>query len=963
MDLRFLDGFSSAQGVADLVLVADPGPGATAPLLVAVERVGGGLRVFGVDDLTERDYRPHQGAHLGTGSAVVLGAEGGRILLANSLHNRLDSHLVDETGEIGARNSWTLPGLASGGQVGVLASTTSQGQDLVYALADGSLRGWRIDETGGATAVSRGGAATSYALDQVTDLHVADILGAQVLLAADPELGGLRSFRIAAGTGGLTPSDQLGTADGLGVATPTALTTLTTYGDTWAVLGAAGTSSLSLLQVGRGGDLTLVDHLIDSRGSRFGHVSAVESFVVDGHAFVLAAGGDGGMELFRLLPTGQLVQAAQAVHATGQGLDNVTALETYVTADEVVIFVASEGGLNEDGEGIAQYGLSRAELGQVVTATGGSVAGTGGDDVLLGNGTATHIQGRAGDDMLVMGAAGDRLTGGAGADIFVAQSGIVAQGGNRITITDFDPRVDQLDLSLLDGLRGLAQLHVSERSNGIDLAWNGLEIRVLSQDGRRLSLADLWPTGWHHAHHLPIGETLPASTLGGGAGADSLLGDDADESIAGGAGNDTLDGQSGADVLDGGTGRDLLLGGHGADTLLGGENNDRLQGGSGSDRLEGGAGADQLFGGIDQDALFGGLGDDQLDGGAGDDRLDGGNGHDHLRGGAGFDSLNGGDGNDHLESGEGGGQLLGEAGQDLLQGGSAADQLDGGSGADTLRGGGDHDRLVGGAGQDSLFGDAGADSLWGDGDDDFLWGGTGNDSLLGGAGLDRLWGEAGQDTLRGGSGADTLRGGSGSDRIWGDGGNDRIWGGAGHDTIQGKAGADSIQGNGGHDLVLSHRGRDSIHGGAGRDTLKAHGGRDDVWGGPGHDRLEGGGHGDHLRGGNGRDQLFGQAGHDFLEGQQGNDTLRGNNGNDRLRGGLGADVFIFDNGNGRDRVLDFVQGQDLLHLRFLGRKGAQRFEDLEMRHQGNDLIVDIGTGQIILDGLAGLSLEEDDFLF
>ncbi len=697
MDLRFYGGFGQAQGVADLVLV----PGAGGAYLVAVERLGGGVRSYATTTLTERDYRPHQGANLTTGAAVPLGGDSGRLLLAGSDLARLDSHLVASNGAIAAQTSWSLPGLTSNTEITALTSTTSQGQMLVYGVADGVLRGWQVSQTGSASAVARSGGATPYGQAGSEGLRALEVVStgsSQILVVADADLGGVRSYRIAAGTGSgtgaLTSADALGRDQGLGIAAPTALEGITAYGQAWVVLAAAGTSSLSVMAVAANGDLTLVDHAIDSLGSRFGQVTAVESFVVDGHAFVLVAGGDGGMDLLRLLPSGHLVQAAQVVHAPGQGLQNVTAIEAYVTQDLVSIFVASEGGLNADGEGIARYGLSRAALGQVATASGSALSGTGGDDLLVGNGTATTITGGGGDDMLVAAAAGDRLDGGAGADVFVILPGIVGQDRDRVVITGFEPGQDQLDLSLLSGLRSLSQLGHDGRHNGLTLLWQGLELRIESRDGSELSLEDLWPLGWQQPHHLPVGETLPGAPVNGGAGDDRLVGDARDDTIVAGAGNDTLAGEGGADVLEGGTGDDVLDSGSGADRLSGGQGNDTLRGGTGGDTLLGHEGVDQIRGGAGNDTLWGGTGGDRMWGENGADQIYGGPGADAIQGNLGQDRLFGGTGPDTLFGGLGGDELQGQGGWDTLNGGFGRDTLDGGERADRLWGGADADVFV-----------------------------------------------------------------------------------------------------------------------------------------------------------------------------------------------------------------------------------------------------------------------------
>lgn len=896
MNISFDRGFGRAQGVADLVVVTGP----AGAYLVAVERLGGGVRSYGATDLVQRDYRPHDGAHLGTGPAVELGRSGGRLLLAGSDQSRLESHLLQGDGEIEAKASWNLPGVSAGADIGALTSLGGAAGALVYGVADGALWGWRVQENGAATAVTRTGGAAAYALADAPALAVVERGAASVLVVADADLGGLRSYRIAPDTGALAPADQLGADQGVGIAAPTAVAGISAYGHSWAILGAAGTSSLTVMQVGASGDLHLTDHVVDSLGSRFGQVTAVEPFVVGDHAFVLVAGGDGGMELMRLLPTGQLVRAAQLVHVPGQGLQNVTAIETHVTASAVSVFVASEGGVDQKGEGIARYVLDRSVLGQVRTADGARLAGTAGDDLLLGGGGATTLTGGDGDDMLVAAAVGDRLEGGAGADIFVILPDLAGPDGGQVVIDGFEVGRDQLDLSLLAGVRSLSQLETEGRHNGIDLQWQGLQIRVVSADARRLDLLDLAPLGWGHPYHLPPGETLPATPLTGSAGDDSLLGDEGPETVNGGDGNDSIEGAGGDDVLTGDAGRD------------------HLSGGSGADHLDGGSGAD---------VLDGGGGDDVLDGGTGHDVLTGGDGHDDLRGGEGDDTLSGGLGRDSLYGQDGADHLQGDAENDSLWGGAGADRLEGGTGAD---------RLAGNAGSDRIYGGDGADVLLGHRDADTLYGGLGADSIEGHGGADRAWGDDGQDTLRGGFG------------------QDRIWGGNGPDRLFGNQGADDLNGN---------KGADRLHGGGGPDDLHGHQGPDRAWGGGGRDTIYGGAGQDTLQGGRGPDQIQGQWGRDILHGEQGNDRLDGGGGADVLWGGEGADVFVFSGRHGRDRIMDFTTARDRIDLSALDAAAAQSFADLQISRQEEDLLIHTGVGQITLEGLAGLVLDPADFIF
>lgn len=67
--------------------------------------------------------------------------------------------------------------------------------------------------------------------------------------------------------------------------------------------------------------------------------------------------------------------------------------------------------------------------------------------------------------------------------------------------------------------------------------------------------------------------------------------------------------------------------------------------------------------------------------------------------------------------------------------------------------------------------------------------------------------------------------------------------------------------------------------------------------------------------GSGRnDNLIGGAGNDILQGFAGNDTLTGGQGNDQLEGGLGNDTYVFQRGDGQDRIIDQGGSKDVVKL-------------------------------------------------
>lgn len=319
-------------------------------------------------------------------------------------------------------------------------------------------------------------------------------------------------------------------------------------------------------------------------------------------------------------------------------------------------------------------------------------------------------------------------------------------------------------------------------------------------------------------------------------------------------------------------------------------------------------------------------------------------GADFVYGGAGDDEILGGGGADKLWGQAGNDILSGEADADLLVGGTGDDRLDGGSGDDELRGGPDDDDMRGGDGNDLLKGSHGRDHLSG---------GAGNDELRGGILADVLEGDEGDDVLKGGDGHDTARGGPGADTIYGERGLDILYGGHGDDWIGGGNGDDELRGEAGDDFLTGALGKDKIWGGDGADTLK---------GGGFADRLFGGAGDDFLFGDEGADDLDGGPGSDRLDGGRGPDLIVGGAGSDLLTGGRGADRFAFDGASGRDFIVDWEDGRDVI----IYTSGADKFADLIITDTSAGALVHMGdpfVTSITLIGVDAAQLGAADFLF
>ena len=441
--------------------------------------------------------------------------------------------------------------------------------------------------------------------------------------------------------GNLTQVSRLTPDTGLWIAAPTALQTTIVDGVTYLVLAAAGSSTLTVVEVGPAGNLIMRDHVLDTLHTRFGGVTTLDIVTDAGRTYVIAGGADDGVSVFLMLPGGQLVPLAHIEDTTSIGLDNISAIAARGRDGGLDIFVASSSEA-----GVTQLRLDPGPLGVVSQAstTGIALAGTAANDILLGGPGDDQISGGAGDDILRDGPGSDVLTGGPGADLFILTS-----DGALDIITDFTLGEDRLDLSLWPMLRDISQLSITITSTGFRIVYGDEELIVQSADGapidyRLLTNADVLggtrlpvtltpgvagPTTPVPSPTPPAQDATPVSadmptmqnatrTLAMQNIADlqsNLTGEPVtvpgdDRVFFGTSRNNTLTGQSGNDLILGRDGNDALIGGAGADILIGGRGRDDLRGGAGHDLLIGGDGNDRLDGGTGNDTLIGGAGAD-----------------------------------------------------------------------------------------------------------------------------------------------------------------------------------------------------------------------------------------------------------------------------------------------------------------------------------------------------------------
>ncbi|MEM1235982.1 MAG: DUF4214 domain-containing protein [Pseudomonadota bacterium] len=388
------------------------------------------------------------------------------------------------------------------------------------------------------------GAGTAGDIKSLTFIENGAVGG--VLVALSQFGGELVSWTIDA-DGDVSSQQTLNAEDGLAISIGSILRNVDVDGRNYVILGAQGTSSLTLVEV-TGTSLIAVDQIYDTLDTRFQSVTVLEVIKVGDRVYVVAGGGDDGLTVLALVPT---PDGSLRFHKVAQIADSVTGALSDPTSlglsdngnGTVLAFVASEE------SGITEVEINLGSVGGTFrsSSSGGALLGTSGDDYLIGSVGNDTITGYDGDDVIHDGAGEDTLFGGAGADTFV-----LSPDGVQDVIADFDLGEDRLDLSAFSFLYSFASIAVSPGPDGsVSLNFFGetliLQPSAGSIDPDDISdaiLTDLW----HYSPTVYSDDPIYA------------VGTIYDDEVAGGFGDDRLYGSSGSDVLIGGGGDDLLNG-------------------------------------------------------------------------------------------------------------------------------------------------------------------------------------------------------------------------------------------------------------------------------------------------------------------------------------------------------------------------------------------------------------------
>ncbi len=586
-----------------------------------------------------------------------------------------------------------------------------------------------------------------------------------------------------------------------------------------------------------------------------------------------------------------------------------------------------------------------------------SIDSGGGDDRVVGSGSADDLFAGDGTDTLRGGRGDDTLNGGSGSDTYEV-AGTLANGFEGydlwIDTGSGGGEVDRIVVLAGSNAVDIGMRSFSRAATGID------QINATGTTGQVRIVGDDNANILNFTGVSLIGANLSIDT---GAGDDSVVGGTAADRILAGNGNDTLAGGVGDDSLYGGAGSDTYVvsgtsasgfGGYDvwSDTGTGAGEVDQIVAAAGTAAVDIGMKAfSRASTGIDRIDATATTGVVRL---LGDDNANSLDFTDVTLVGANL-RIDGGSGNDTLVGSAGDNTLIGGLGTDLLKGGAGSDTyvVSGTSTSafggydvwsDTGTGAGEVDQIVAAAGTAAvdigmkafsrastgidridatattgvvrLLGDANANSL--DFTDVTLVGA--NLSIDGGSGNDTLVGSAGDNTLIGGLGTDLLKGGAGSDTYVVSGTSTSGFGG--YDTW-----LDTGTGAGEVDQIVAAAGTAAVDIGMKVFSRAATGIEQiDATATTGLVRLLGDStanvlnfSGVSLLGSNLR--IDAGAGTDSVVASAGKDTVTGGGGIDTMSGGEGADTFVYttltDAITGGvaaaptfERVLDFKIGLD-----------------------------------------------------
>ena len=534
-------------GLSDLVWInTDVGP-----RLYAVSARGGGVIVLdpnaGLEVLGSVAF-PTRSSQLDAPRVLMPTLVNGQPALigVGQANSSIDLFSLDANGLLGRASHLRMQGEGVNvhGQITAIEAISVEGAGgfvLASRLVNG-LQVWRDVGNNRLERVNQGSDAEILGQGQVGAMTMLDTPEGRLVLALGAEGQGLLAYRLSS-DGLLTLRSRLTAEDGLAVSGGTVLETVTLAGETFVIIGAAGSGSVSVAAIQADGQLNLVDHILDERHTRFGGVTEMATLTVNGQVFIVAAGADDGLSLFTMLPGGRLVHLGSAVLTGTEALRAPGGLALSYANDQLHVFVAGISDGAPQGSGISHLTVNLGPIGEIISGglAGGLLTGTSGRDILIGLAGPDVIVGGASGDILIDGAGADTLTGGLGADLF-----ILSADGAVDSITDFERGVDRLDLSAWGRFYSADALTITPTARGAEIRYGQEVLIITTRDGRTLTARDLPIEHLRDLTHL-VSVIDPPPLVSAQDGV--TYGSAGNDMVFGGAGNDTLFGDAGDDRL------------------------------------------------------------------------------------------------------------------------------------------------------------------------------------------------------------------------------------------------------------------------------------------------------------------------------------------------------------------------------------------------------------------------------
>ncbi len=608
----------------------------------------------------------------------------------------------------------------------------------------------------------------------------------------------------------------------------------------------------------------------------------------------------------------------------------------------------------EDGDAIKTIDASAVEHDLTITANklANKIIGTEEDDYIDGGAGKDTILGGDGNDTILGGKGNDNLTGGDGKNVFVYNNG----DGNDV-ITDYK-QGDVIQIA-----SGTINTTAQLKGNDYVFTVGKGTITVKDSKNKYIHVVDAygndfwWPDypgedGWTYSNAKVTlnkkyrDDTFDVSVFDDFAGVAKTIDGSAvthDMTIIANKQANRIIGTDENDYIDGAAGKDTILGGDGNDTLVGGKGNDSLTGGAGADVFvyNKGDGNDIIVDYEEDDQIV--FNSDTVN------KIAASNGNYIITlASKAKITIKGGADKVISYSDETGDHTYPETVKFNANGTAATltssymkDSFDTATYED-----GDAIKTIDASAVEhnlTITGNKLANAITGTEGDDYIDGGAGADKINGGDGNDTIVGGKGNDSLTGGDGADVF--------VWNKGdGNDKILDYENEDAIQFNSDTVKKVSKSGNNLIftLASNAKLTVVGGAEDGKVISYSDEKGEYTYPEIVKFNANGtaatltssyvkdgfdtatyeDGDAIKaidasavehnltitgnklantiiGTGDDDYIDGGAGADKINGGDGNDTIVGGKGNDNLTGGDGADVFVWNKGDGNDKILDY----------------------------------------------------------